>query len=67
MRPSELTKYFVYIFFYVRKLDKRDESVHPYALCFLLYRSFKVLHRGAEPTDCVGECREVLFASVAFG
>lgn len=53
--------------FYVRKLDKRHESLHPYGLCFLLHGRFKVLHTGAEPTDCVGECREVLFASVAFG
>lgn len=26
-----------------------------------------MLHTGTEPTGCVGECREVLFASVAFG
>lgn len=54
MRRSERTEHF-HLFFYVRKLDKRRESLHPYGLCFLLYVSFKVPHTGAEPTDCVGE------------
>lgn len=55
MRRSERTEHFHLFFFNARKLDKRRESLHPYALCFLLYASVKAAHTGAEPTDCVGE------------